>query len=344
MSISDSFKNESGVADKAHAVNITKDGVFVDSAIISPLTLATLSMAFGEPRIVSPGENDESKNHILLWDTAGIRGYTKDLDKGDITEVNFLFHDDPAWQPRYDKTVFHPRAVFSGKFLIGGKPSLEKIPEKALCKAYMFLETRQGNWKITFRLTEAVEARIQTVKDNAAEIIRNAQIPFSWAYVSYNAPRVSTGKFKHKKPEGEVLVFPNFNFKLAVVQELMYNQHLIAPAFDVYDFAKDYIKREIDVDSEGHEIIPEVKKWFKDLAVPANLAQKVESLYLDGGNDIYMQICPLWDGEDGIFDITAITSEELAQFPNLRRIENPGIALSQKASKLLEAKGVEIVG
>ena len=110
----------------------------------------------------------------------------------------------------------------------------------------------------------------------------------------------------------------------------------------MYDFAKDCAKREIDIDSEGYEIIPEVQKWFKDLPVSAALAEKVETLYLDGGNHIYGQICPFWDGEDGMYDIKAITPEELAQFPNLRRIDSPGINLSPKVRKLLKEYGIEV--
>ena len=40
---------------------------------------------------------------------------------------------------------------------------------------------------------------------------------------------------------------------------------------------------------------------------------------MDGGNDIYMNIIPAWDGEDDCFDLNEITLSELKQFPNLKK-------------------------
>ena len=37
-------------------------------------------------------------------------------------------------------------------------------------------------------------------------------------------------------PKEECLVFDTFNFKLAVINELMYNQELLKPYFDIYDY------------------------------------------------------------------------------------------------------------
>lgn len=39
---------------------------------------------------------------------------------------------------------------------------------------------------------------------------------------------------------------------------------------------------------------------------------------MDGGNDIYMNIAPFWDGEDQRFDIDKLSEQELEQFPNLK--------------------------
>ena len=37
-------------------------------------------------------------------------------------------------------------------------------------------------------------------------------------------------------PDEECLVFDTFNFKLAVINELMYNQEVLKPYFDIYDY------------------------------------------------------------------------------------------------------------
>ena len=40
---------------------------------------------------------------------------------------------------------------------------------------------------------------------------------------------------------------------------------------------------------------------------------------MDGGDEINCQLAPNWDGEDELFNIQAITPEELSQFPRLQR-------------------------
>ena len=58
--------------------------------------------------------------------------------------------------------------------------------------------------------------------------------------------------------------------------------------------------------------------FFENLQVPKRLAPYVETIYMDGGNDVYMNIIPQWDGEDESFDLNEITLTELQQFPNLK--------------------------
>lgn len=98
--------------------------------------------------------------------------------------------------------------------------------------------------------------------------------------------------------------FRALNTKLAVIQVLMYEKHLLQPEFDVRAFVAAHEARRIDIDAEGHEPIPEVLAWFEALDVPEAMLERVDELYLDGGNEIYLQIAPRWDGEDGVFDIT----------------------------------------
>ena len=50
------------------------------------------------------------------------------------------------------------------------------------------------------------------------------------------------------------------------------------------------------------------------------LAEHVESLTLDGGNEIYGQIMLEWDGEYSLFDIADVKERELKQFGNLKPV------------------------
>ena len=120
-----------------------------------------------------------------------------------------------------------------------------------------------------------------------------------------------------KESEGDILHFDTLNFKLAIIQVLMYDLHLLKPEFDLYDFAEQYQGEKIDTDSDT--IIEPALNFFKEMEIPKKLAAYVEMLYMDGGNDLYMNIIPQWDGEDESFDLNEITLEELQQFPNLKK-------------------------
>ena len=120
-----------------------------------------------------------------------------------------------------------------------------------------------------------------------------------------------------KESEGDILHFDTLNFKLAIIQVLMYDLHLLKPEFDLYDFAEQYQGEKIDTDSDT--IIEPALNFFKEMEIPKKLAAYVEMLYMDGGNDLYMNIIPQWDGEDDSFDLNEITLAELQQFPNLKK-------------------------
>ena len=120
--------------------------------------------------------------------------------------------------------------------------------------------------------------------------------------------------FYNNMEEG-YLQFDNFNFKLAIIQELMYDINVLQPEFDIYEFAKEYKGEEIDTESET--VIEPALEYFKNLQIPKSLAKEVGSFYMDGGNEVYMNIIPLWDGEDGYFDLNDVSLAELKQFPNL---------------------------
>ena len=120
----------------------------------------------------------------------------------------------------------------------------------------------------------------------------------------------------------------------------MYVQEVLKPKFDVYDFCENYTKRDIDPEDYYFEVIPEVKKWFMDLPVPASLAALVTELYFDGGNEIYAQLIPFWDGEDDVFDIESLTEEDISQVPNLKTIDGTAILMSEKVKNLCKEKGI----
>ena len=102
----------------------------------------------------------------------------------------------------------------------------------------------------------------------------------------------------------QILHFDHLNFKLAVIQVLMYDLQVLKPSFDIYDFADRYSTEEID--TESMEVIKPALEYFEALSIPKKYAE------------IYMNIIPQWDGEDGTFDLNELSLSELQQFPNLK--------------------------
>lgn len=143
-------------------------------------------------------------------------------------------------------------------------------------------------------------------------------------------------KYKLKKIAGETIEFADFNFKLTVIEVLMYDKELLKPKFDVYEFAELYNKREIDIDKEGYNPIPEVIEYFQALKIDKKLAEQVTEIYQDGGNNIYLNIIPLWSGEDDFFDIQSY--EDIRHFPNLKKMILMGV--EQKTLDELKAQGI----
>ena len=139
--------------------------------------------------------------------------------------------------------------------------------------------------------------------------------------------------------EKEYLEFDNFNFKLAIIQELMYDINVLQPEFDIYEFAKEYKGEEIDTESET--VIEPALEYFKNLQIPKSLAKEVGSFYMDGGNEVYMNIIPQWNGEDGYFDLNDVSLTELRQFPNLTE----ATILTDdfdKIKKIFDAAGIKV--
>ncbi|MFZ6874006.1 DUF6892 domain-containing protein [Undibacterium sp. Di27W] len=134
--------------------------------------------------------------------------------------------------------------------------------------------------------------------------------------------------------------FKDLNFKLLVIQELMYVQEKLLPRFDVHEFIRQHTDREIMIEKEGYDVIPEVLAYFENLLIPPSLLAQVDKLAFDGGNKIYHQIFPYWDGECDTFDVTF--AEDIKLVPHLKRmssmptrfIELHGVALSKKSIEL----------
>ena len=304
---------------------IEKDGIRFDKTkITAPLSIEEVNSLLGTPetQVLERGLEKAEEYTVAKWNGTGLSAQISDEGTTYSTFVIQVAEGEPSLQ--YDC------GVFGGEVLIGKKPYAECNMEY---DGFMFHEMKQGCFNINTFLMKDIDEVAENEKKFALEMSRIVEI-------DYIKPKKKTTKYKQKKVEGDVLTFKNFNFKLAVLQVLMYEKGLIEPKFDIYEFAEEYSRREIDVEEDGYEPIKEAVNWFKKLEIPASLADEVDKIVMDGGDDIYMQIYPFWDGEDDYFDLKKVTAEEVAQFKNLKEITIMSENYA-KIAKIFEELGIK---
>lgn len=139
--------------------------------------------------------------------------------------------------------------------------------------------------------------------------------------------------------------FKDFNFKLVVIDALMYRQGLLTPAFDLdgrmrergIDTPAVYVL-ENDIDDE---VLDESRAFFEGLAIGDELLAGVETLCFDAGQEIYRHCAPAWGGEDDLFDIRSL--DDLALLPNLKRVTavDDGVLVAPGKWETFAARGIE---
>lgn len=135
----------------------------------------------------------------------------------------------------------------------------------------------------------------------------------------------------------------DFAFRMAILESLMLEAKAL-PVFDVYAFAKTHAGREINLEQEAYDLIPEVRDYLMGLPITPELRAQVKSLSLNlglSGVDLALKIIPQWDGEDETFIVQGAKLEDFLHFPNLETVY--GLAeLDDEVIESLEGRGIEV--
>ena len=293
---------------KALQIDLNEHGILINSVEIQlPVALSTLEPLFGEARCTK-----KKYNTVYTWDNLGIHGYAKDGKTIDTLSVSLLKNEE------YD---FYAKKDFTGRLMVNGRHYVD-LPISRKKKRDNYFKIQTGNLGLFVSIDN---------DDMITQIEISEYVP--------PAPLDNPDKYKLIPIKGEKIVFADFNFKLSVVQILMYEKGLIEPAFDVYEFAERYTVREIDIEEDGYEIIPEVKDWFEQLEVDQKFTGEITSIQQDGGNDIYAQLFPFWSGETDDFNIQSF--EDVDQFKNLKEMELFYDENQDENIAFLAAKGIK---
>jgi len=273
-------------------IDLTNNALTIGGKLMKfPLHIDEIKKILGEARL-----KKGKYNQVYTWDHAGICGYSKNGQEVETLSMCMV-------KEEYD---FSPDNSFSMAFLIENCsyevyyqqnfPNLNKI-SKADLGGFFVLGAISIYYEVDGNEIKSVSIK-QPIEPPA---------------------KVYSDKYQYKKIEGEKIEFSDFNFKLAVIQHLMYVKKVITPAFDLYDFVDNYKEREIDLDTEGYEFIPEVIAYFKTLEIDKKYAEEIAEIVQDGGDDIYGNVLRFWDGEDDTFNIRNF--EDIKHFKNLKKMK-----------------------
>ena len=136
--------------------------------------------------------------------------------------------------------------------------------------------------------------------------------------------------------------FTDFNFKLIVVDALLDKNPVFEQELQNLKekYTNDYWNWSEEEFEEKEGLIPEMFEYFANLKLEQNDLAKITALCFDGGNEIYFYLCPDWDGENDLFDVTSVDGFE--KLPNLNEVEYISMA-NEDVLEPFRQKGISIL-
>ena len=141
------------------------------------------------------------------------------------------------------------------------------------------------------------------------------------ANVAQGAPQTKAGAFEAAypgfltSPEAPTSNFAAWQLKAAVYSCLMAEGHV--PPFDLRTFAGLHPKKKID--PEDSKLVREAVRYLRFWPEQKKELEKLASLTFDGGNALYQELYPFWEGEDGTFDAASLEGIEVCR--GLERVD-----------------------
>jgi len=276
--------------------------IFNGTSLAFPLSLKDIEAVLGKPDQVVKKENKFIK---YIYDKAGI-----------VFEHSFSIKN----HLKKSKTYIDEEHLISTVFLYYGDVVKSMIGEKELpkqpCQAVVlsdgkspyFFSDRHRVGDFNLILWTPYGTNFNGIAETITDTLSISYFP---------EVKHERESYKLKETDEEVLRFDNINFKLAIIQVLMYDLEVLKPVFNIFDFAEEV--SELNIDTESMEIIQPALDYMINLPIPKKYAEQVQEIDMDGGNEIYMNLIPQWDGEDDSFDLNEVSLKELQQFPNLKQ-------------------------
>ena len=284
-------------------INLHNNSMIINGTSLSfPLSLKDIEAVLGKPDQVVKKKNKFIKyiydnTGIVFQHSFSINNHLKKcktyIDEEHLISTVFLYYGDVVKSMMGEKDL--PKQPCQAVIFSDGKPPYFFSDRQRVGDFNLILWTPYGS---NFNGTT------ETIKDALS--------------ISY-FPEIKHEResYKLKTTDEEVLHFDNINFKLSIIQVLMYDLEVLKPVFNIFDFEEE--ASELNIDTESMEIIQPALDYMINLPIPKKYAEQVQEIDMDGGNEIYMNLIPQWDGEDDSFDLNEVSLKELQQFPNLKK-------------------------
>ena len=284
-------------------IDLQNNSMIINGTILAfPLSLKDIEVVLGKPDRVVKKENKFIK---YIYDKAGI-----------VFEHSFSINN----HLKKCKTYIDEDHLISTVFLyygdvvksMTGEKELPKQPCQAVVlsdgKSPYFFSDRHRVGDFNLILWTPYGTNFNGIPETITDTLSISYFP------EIKRERES---YKLETTDEEVLHFDNITFKLAIIQVLMYDLEVLKPIFNIFDFAEE--ASELNIDTESMEIIQPALEYMMNLPIPKKYAEQVQEIYMDGGNEIYLNLIPQWDGEDDGFALNEVSLKELRQFPNLKQ-------------------------
>ncbi|WP_406393857.1 DUF6892 domain-containing protein [Streptomyces sp. NBC_00887] len=138
--------------------------------------------------------------------------------------------------------------------------------------------------------------------------------------------------------------FKDFNFKLLVIEKLMYVDRTLVPAYSIDERMRARGIEDVQIHVFDNDlaftVLDESRAFFEELEISDELLASVDTLLIDGGHQVYGECSPVWDGEDDLFDVRSL--DDLALLPNLERITCIAELRVPGAPEILAARGIAV--
>ena len=284
-------------------INLHNNSMIINGTSLSfPLSLKDIEAVLGKPDQVVKRDNKfikyiYDKSGIVFEHSFSIKNHLKKsktyIDEEHLISTVFLYYGDFVKSMTGEKEL--PKQPCQAVVLSDGKSPYFFSDRHRVGDFYLILWTPYGT---------NFNGITETITDTLS--------------ISYFPEiRRERESYKLKTTDEEVLHFDNITFKLASIQVLMYDLEVLKPVFNIFDFAEE--ASELSINTESMEIIQPALDYMINLPIPKKYAEQVQEIDMDGGNEIYMNLIPQWDGEDDSFDLNEVSLKELQQFPNLKQ-------------------------